>query len=54
MDDKIQQTADKTLEALARIERFIEKYGDAVERSRLEQILQKLEELQKATRELAR
>lgn len=46
MDDKVQQTADKTLEALARVGRFLSKYGDMIEKEKLAQIAQKLDELQ--------
>lgn len=46
MDDKVQRTADKTLEALGRVERFLKKYGDMIEKERLAQIRQKLRELQ--------
>jgi hypothetical protein len=47
MDDKIQRTADKTLEALGRVERFLKKYGGMIEEERLAQIEQKLKELQR-------
>ena len=46
MDDKIKITVDKTIEALARIERFIEKYGDKLNENQIERISKKLKELQ--------
>lgn len=41
----MQQTADKTLEALARVGRFLSKYGGMIEKEKLAQLAQKLDEL---------
>ncbi|MCK9641499.1 MAG: hypothetical protein M0R39_16465 [Prolixibacteraceae bacterium] len=46
MDEKLAITVDKTIEALARIERFIEKYGSDLNNNQIEKISKKLEELQ--------
>ncbi len=49
MNQKVQKTAGKTLEALARIERFIEKYGPDIDKELVAQIARKLKEIQKKT-----
>ena len=46
MDDKLIKTVDKTIQALARIERFIEKYGNKLDDKSMTAISNKLKELQ--------
>ena len=45
MDNKLEITVNKTIEALARIERFIEKYGNKLNKSQIDKISNKLKEL---------
>jgi len=47
MDKKIEITVEKTIEAIARIERFIIKYGSNLNNNQIERISNKLKELQK-------
>lgn len=47
MEAKIEATVEKTVEALARIERFMIKYGSEMTKSQRERIASKVEELQK-------
>ena len=47
MIDKLEKTVSKTIEALARIERFLEKYGDKLDKAQINRISQKIQELQK-------
>ncbi len=46
LEEKIKKTVDKTIEALARIERFIEKYGDKLDKESIVKISKKIKELQ--------
>jgi trehalose-6-phosphatase len=46
MQDKLNETVDKTIEALERIERFIIKYGDDLDEDQLFKIDNKLKVLQ--------
>ncbi len=45
MDDKLEITVEKTIEALARIERFIEKYGEKLDEESITKISKKVKEL---------
>ena len=47
MDQKLETTVEKTVEALARIGRFIDKYGSQLDKQQIERINNKLQELQK-------
>mgnify|MGYP001500527300 CR=1 FL=1 len=47
MDQKLEKTVSATIEALARIERFIEKYGGKLSRNQKDAVAEKLQELQK-------
>ncbi|MGB4957264.1 MAG: hypothetical protein WBO49_02355 [Candidatus Saccharimonas sp.] len=47
MDQKLVRTVDKTIEALARIERFIEKYGDKLDKESIVKISRKTKELER-------
>ncbi|MFA5025330.1 MAG: hypothetical protein WC503_02395 [Candidatus Shapirobacteria bacterium] len=47
MDKKLEITVEKTIEAIARIERFIIKYGSKLNTNQLERISNRLQELQK-------
>lgn len=42
MDEKIDKTVNKTIEALSRIERFIEKYKDKLNKDQIKKISSKL------------
>lgn len=53
MDKKLEITVDKTIEALARIERFIEKYGDKLDEESIIRISDKLQELSDGVGSLA-
>lgn len=46
MDQKLEITVNRTVEALARIGRFLDKYGAELNREQLDRIVQKLHELQ--------
>lgn len=48
MTQKLDITVDKTIEAIARIQRFIIKYGSSLREDQLKQISDKLKELQKS------
>jgi len=45
MDDKLEITVEKTIEALARIERVIEKYGGKLDEESITKISKKIKEL---------
>ena len=45
MDEKLEITVEKTIEALARIERFIEKYGEKLDEENITKISKKVKEL---------
>jgi len=47
METKLEITVEKTIEALARIERFVLKYGSALNNEQIERISNKLQKLQK-------
>ncbi len=53
MDEKLEMTVDKTIEALARIERFVEKYGDKVDKKSAAKISGKLKELNRTVKKLS-
>lgn len=46
MDKKLEITVEKTIEALARIERFIEKYGEKLDGQSIARISKKIKELE--------
>ena len=46
MNDKIEITVNKTIDALDRIERFIEKYGVKLSNKQIDNISKKLKDLQ--------
>ncbi|HOZ54016.1 MAG TPA: hypothetical protein PKY25_01620 [Bacilli bacterium] len=46
MDEKLKRTVDKTTQALARIERFIEKYGDKLDKESINSISNKIKQLE--------
>lgn len=46
MEDKIEKTVTRTVDALARIERFLEKYGTSLNADQVGRISSKLRELQ--------
>ena len=52
MTQKIELTVEKTIEAVARIERFIIKYGSDLNSNQVERISNKLQELQNKVRGL--
>jgi hypothetical protein len=52
MDTKLEITVEKTLEALARIQRFVVKYGSALNNEQIERISAKLQELQSKVRDI--
>ena len=45
MDKKLEITVGKTIEALARVERFIEKYGEKLDKESVTMISNKIKEL---------
>lgn len=47
IDQKLEITVEKTIEAITRIERFIIKYGSELNNNQIERISNKLKELQK-------
>lgn len=47
IDQKLEITVQKTIEAIARIERFIIKYGSKLNTNQLDRISNRLQELQK-------
>lgn len=47
MNKKLETTVEKTIEAIARIERFIIKYGSDLSNNQIERISYKIKELQK-------
>lgn len=47
MDKKLEITVEKTIEAIARIERFVIKYGPDLTNDQAERIANKVKELQK-------
>lgn len=49
MNQKLEVTVEKTIEALARIGRFIDKYGNQLDKQQTERINKELKELQKKT-----
>lgn len=52
MDTKLEMTVEKTIEALARIERFVVKYGPELNDNQKERIAKKIHELQNKVRNL--
>jgi len=48
MDQKLETTAEKTIEAIGRTQRFIVKYGPDLKENQLKRIADKLKELQKS------
>jgi hypothetical protein len=46
MDQKLEITVEKTIEAIARIQRFIIKYGSNLNKEQIERISCKIKELQ--------
>lgn len=46
MDAKLEKTVQKTVEALARIQRFVVKYGPEISEEQMKRISAKLKELQ--------
>jgi uncharacterized protein YfkK (UPF0435 family) len=52
MDEKIEITVEKTIEALARIQRFVKKYGHDLSDDQKEKIADKLRELRDALKSL--
>jgi len=50
MDEKIEKTVQKTIEALARIQRFVVKYGSEISDEQMKRISVKLQELQEKVR----
>lgn len=46
MDKKLQITVEKTIEALARIERFVDKYGEKLNEESIANISKKIKELE--------
>lgn len=48
MENKLEITVQKTIEALARIQRFIDKYGLELSREHKERITKKIVELEKS------
>ncbi len=53
IDEKIEITVEKTIEALARIERFVVKYGSELEDGQKERIAMKVQELQNKIKNLS-
>jgi len=47
MDKKLETTVKKTIEAIARIQRFIIKYGPDLKENQVKRISDKIKELQK-------
>ncbi|MBP6989742.1 hypothetical protein KBB48_03135 [Candidatus Shapirobacteria bacterium] len=47
MDKKLEKTVEKTIEAIARIQRFVVKYGSQLSNDQKERIMNKIKELQK-------
>lgn len=47
MDEKLEITVEKTIKAIARIQRFIVKYGSDLNKSQLKRIAGKTKELHK-------
>jgi PHP family Zn ribbon phosphoesterase len=52
MDTKLEITVEKTIEALARIQRFVAKYGSDLDNGQRDRISDKLQELQNKIRDL--
>jgi hypothetical protein len=52
METKLDITVDKTIEAIARIQRFIIKYGPELNRKQIVRISDKLQELQEKVNSL--
>lgn len=48
MDKKLEITVEKTIEALTRIERFIDKYGEKLDEESITKISKKIKELEAA------
>jgi len=46
MDKKLEITVEKTIEALARIGRFVEKYGEKLDEKSIAKISKKIKELE--------
>lgn len=46
IDQKLELTVEKTVEAIARIERFVIKYGSDLNKNQIERISNKLKKLQ--------
>ncbi len=46
MDEKLERTVEKTIEAIARIQRFVAKYRFDLNKEQLDRISKKLRELQ--------
>lgn len=47
MSQKLEITVQKTIEAIARIQRFIVKYGSELNNNQIERVANKVKELQK-------
>jgi len=47
MDQKLEKTVEKTIEAIARIQRFVVKYGSQLNNNQKEEMANKIKELQK-------
>lgn len=45
MNEKLEKTVEKTIEAIARIQRFVLKYGSELSKDQKERIAKKTEEL---------
>ncbi|MFA7243904.1 MAG: hypothetical protein WC080_01255 [Patescibacteria group bacterium] len=52
MEEKLEKTVVKTLEALARIERFVVKYGPDLKKVQKDRIAIKIQELQNKIQDL--
>jgi len=52
MNEKLEKTVDKTIEAIARIQRFVVKYGPDFNNEQTERISTKLQELQNEIRDI--
>ncbi|HPF30894.1 MAG TPA: hypothetical protein PLO25_01095 [Candidatus Saccharibacteria bacterium] len=52
MDEKIQKTINKTVEALERIGRFLEKYGNQLDKKQISTIEKSIQELQDKSKKL--
>ncbi len=50
MEEKLENTVQKTIEALTRIQRFVAKYGSKISEEQMNRISAKLQELQEKIR----